>query len=135
VALNGSILRRTRLGTVLAALVLALPLGALVSWPFAAGTVATALWAVVSFWVLERLLRASVLPPGTPRNVFAIVLWGGAKLAVYAVAIWVLVIRPFPALSHIVGLTLLLVMLVVQGALQFPRHATDRQPVRRGEDG
>jgi hypothetical protein len=132
---NRNILQRTRIVTLVLAAVLAVVLGLLVSWDFAAGVLVTAVWAVAGFWILERLLRASVLPPGTPRNVFAIVLWGAAKLAIYAVAVWVLFVRPFPALSHIVGLTLLLVVLVVQGAMLYPRHAQHQQPVRRGEDG
>jgi hypothetical protein len=128
--------QRTRFTTLLAALVLAIPLGLLVSWPFAAGMVAAAVWAVAGFWILEKLLRAAVLPPGTPRNVFAIVLWGLAKLAVYALAVWVLLVRPFPALSHIVGLTLLLVLLVVHGAATHSRvTASDHEPVRRGDHG
>jgi hypothetical protein len=132
---NHDILQRTRIATLVAAVSLALLLGWLVSWYFAVGVLVSAVWAVAGFWILERLLREALLPPGTPRNVFAIVLWGLAKLGIYALAVWVLIVRPFPALSHIVGFTLLLVMLVVQGAVFFPRHAHPQQPARRGEDG
>ena len=65
---------------------------------------------------LEKLLRCAVLPPGEPRNVFALFLWGFAKLAVYGLAVWVLFSRPFPAISHAVGFTLMMVVLVVAGA-------------------
>jgi hypothetical protein len=54
----------------------------------------TALWAAAGLLVLERLLRAAVLPPGKARNGFAIALWGAAKIAVYGVAVWVLFSRP-----------------------------------------
>lgn len=133
--MNPNLLQRARVATLVLAAVLAVPLGLLISWSFAAGVAATAVWAVAGFWCLEKLLRAAVVPPGTPRNIFEIVLWGVAKLAVYGVAIWVLLVRPFPAVSHFVGLTLLLAVLVVLGALQHPRSARSQQPVRRGEDG
>ncbi|MFO7654069.1 MAG: hypothetical protein R6X25_09635 [Candidatus Krumholzibacteriia bacterium] len=134
--MNRDILQRTRVGTVLTAAVLCVPLGLAVSWLFAIGMLATALWAVAGFWFLERLLRAALQPPGTRRNVFAIVLWGVAKLAVYAVAVWVLLIRPFPALSHVVGLTLLLILMVVQGAVLSSKSARHPQlPPLPREDG
>mgnify|MGYP001828957784 CR=1 FL=1 len=56
------------------------------------------------------------MPPGEPRNVFAVFLWGFAKLAVYGIAVWVLFSRPFPTLSHAVGFTIMMVVLVVVGA-------------------
>ncbi len=64
----------------------------------------------------SAVLRSAVVPPGTPRNGFATILWIMAKLAVYGLAVWVLFSRPFPAVSHAVGFTILMVVLVVVGA-------------------
>ena len=59
----------------------------------------------------------SALPPGAPKNVFAIGLWTIAKLAIYAIAVWVLFSRPLPVFSHVVGFTILMVVLVILGLL------------------
>jgi len=65
---------------------------------------------------LEGILRSSIVPPGTPKNEFATVIWILVKIAVYGLAVWVLFSRPFPAVSHAVGFTLLMVTLVIVGA-------------------
>jgi hypothetical protein len=129
---NRSLLGKVRLWTVVAGLV-----AGAVAWPlagsrFAVGVAATAIWAVVGFWALEGLLRAALVPPGETRNGALILFWAAVKLAVYAVAVWVLLSRPFPPVSHIVGMSLLLIVLVAQGALVRPRPG--EQPVRRGDD-
>ena len=128
-----AILSRTRIWTLALGLVTAVATGFILGWDFGAGVQATVIWAVAGFWALEGLLRSSLVAPGQPRNVFAIIIWAFLKLAVYALAVWVLIMRPFPPLSHIVGLTLLLVVLVIQGAIVFPRQA--QPPARRGENG
>ncbi len=87
-----------------------------ISLNFAAGLFLTALWAVVGLMALEGILRAAVVPQGTPRNEFALIIWVLIKIAVYGLAIWVLFFRPFPAVSHAVGFTLLMVTLVSVGA-------------------
>lgn len=94
---------------------------ALVAWfflslAFAAGIFLTSVWAVIGLRALEGILRNTVAPPGHPRNGFAAILWVLLKIAVYAVAVWVLFSRPFPAVSHAVGFTLLMVTLVGVGA-------------------
>jgi hypothetical protein len=111
-----NILARAQLVTIFLALALSAVLGFVISWTFALGVFLTALWAVAGFYALEKLLRCAVLPPGEPRNIFTVFLWGFAKLAVYAVAVWVLFFRPFPPLSHAVGFTLMMIVLVVVGA-------------------
>lgn len=111
-----SVLARVKIWTTLIALVGAIALWFAISSAFALGVFLTALWAVAGLWALEGLLRSAVVPPGKPRNGFLIIIWGFAKLAVYGVAVWVLFSRPFPALSHVVGFTLLMVVLVVIGA-------------------
>jgi len=114
-------------------LVLALGCGFLISWWFALGFAVTSIWAVTGFWVLERLLREVVVPPGQPRDIFRCVAWTAAKLGLYAVGAWGLITHPFPAMSYALGLTLLLVVLVVVGIAARPR--VTNQPARRGDDG
>ena len=111
-----NVLARVQLWTILLALALSVVLYFLVSPHFALGVFLTALWAAAGLFVLEKLLRCAVRPPGESRNVFAVFLWGFAKLAVYGIAVWVLFSRPFPAISHAVGFTLMMVVLVVVGA-------------------
>ena len=111
-----NVLARVQIWTILLALALSAALVFTVSPQFALGVFLTALWAAAGLFALEKLLRVAVLPPGEPRNVFAMFLWGFAKLAVYGLAFWVLLSRPFPAISHAVGFTLMMVVLVVVGA-------------------
>jgi hypothetical protein len=114
--LSQNVLAKVQLGTILIALPSAIVLWFAVSFDFGAGVFLTALWAVAGFRALEGLLRAAIVPEGTLRNEFAVILWLLAKLAVYAIAVWVLFSRPFPAVSHAVGFTILMVVLVVVGA-------------------
>jgi len=114
--LSQNLLAKVRIWTILTALPLAIVLWFVVSFDFGAGVFLTALWAVAGFRALEGLLQAAVVPPGAPRNVFVIILWVVAKLGVYGMAVWVLFSRPFPATSHAVGFTVLMVVLVVVGA-------------------
>lgn len=130
--MSQSILARTQMLTILVALVGALVAWAAISAEFALGLFLTALWAVAGLRALEGLLRSAVLPPGTPRNGFAVFLWILVKLTVYGVAVWVLFFRPFPVLSHAVGFTLLMVVLVVVGARV--RATEIDQATRRDED-
>lgn len=114
--MSQNILAKVQVWTILLALPLAIVLWFVVSFDFAAGVFLTALWAVAGFRALEGLFRAAFVPQGTPRNEFAIILWLLAKLSVYGLAVWVLFSRPFPAVSHAVGFTILMVVLVVVGA-------------------
>jgi len=114
--LSQNVLAKVQLWTILIALPLAVGLWLGISFRFGAGVFLTALWAVAGFRALEGLLRAAIVPEGTPRNEFGIILWLVAKLAVYAIAVWVLFFRPFPAISHAIGFTVLMVILVAVGA-------------------
>ena len=80
------------------------------------------------------------MPPGAPRNGFAVVLWIAAKVGLYGIAIWVLFSQPFPALSHAVGFTLLMVVLVTLGArsradeINRTAKLTENENSREGSD-
>ena len=128
-----SLLARVRLWTILVATACSLALWLAVSTSFALGVFITALWATAGLFVLEKLLRAAILPPDVPRNGFAVILWGLAKIGLYALAVPVLIYRPFPALSHAVGFTLLMVVLTGCGARA--RAAEIAMTTGRGEDG
>jgi hypothetical protein len=137
--LSQNLLARVQLWTIFLALALSAVLVFVVSPEFALGVFLTALWAVAGLFALEKLLRCAVLPPGEPRNVFAIILWGLAKLSVYALAVWVLFSRPFPTLSHAVGFTLMMVVLVVVGArardaeIRRLKQQADGRPTGQGD--
>jgi len=114
--LSQNVLAKVQIWTIFLALPIAVVLWFAISFGFGVGVLLTALWAVAGFRALEGLMRAAMVPKGTPRNEFAIILWLMAKLSVYGLAVWVLFSRPFPAISHAVGFTILMVVLVVVGA-------------------
>ena len=114
--MNKSLLARVRIWTILIASAAALVAWYAISLVFAAGLFLTAVWGVVGLMALEGILRSSVVPPGAEKNEFATVIWILVKIAVYGLAVWVLFSRPFPAVSHAVGFTLLMVTLVIVGA-------------------
>ena len=93
-----------------------------ISSDFAWGLFLTALWATVGFRALEGILRAGVRPRGMPRDERALLFWSAVKLIVYGLAVWVLFSRPFPPLSHAVGFTLMMAVLVVVGATSRANH-------------
>ena len=130
--MNKSLLARVQIWTILIASALGLVAWYAISLNFAAGLFLTALWAVVGLMALEGILRAAVVPQGTPRNEFALIIWVLIKIAVYGLALWVLFSRPFPAVSHAVGFTLLMVTLVSVGARA--RSQDIRQLNRRDDD-
>ncbi len=130
--MNKSLLARVKIWTILIALIGALVAWFAISFDFAAGLFLTALWAVAGLMALEGILRSAVVPPGTPRNGFAVFLWVLAKIAVYGLALWVLFFRPFPAVSHAAGFTILMVTLVGVGARS--RSKEIRQMNRRDDD-
>ena len=124
--MTDSLLARVRIWTILSAVPVAAVFWFVVSPRFGLGVFLTALWAVAGFWVL---------PPGTPRNGFAIALWAVAKLGIYAVAVWVLFSRPLPVFSHLVGFTILMVILVILGAGARAREIHQlRQSAGQGDD-
>jgi len=111
--------------------ILSIALKFYISSSFALGTFLTTLWAALWFLSLAGLLKNAAVPKGKPRNEKAILFWAVLKMTVYGIAIWVLFSRPLPALSHAVGFTLMMVVLVVGGA----RLREPRPPARpRQED-
>jgi len=131
----GEILGKTRLGTVIAALLaagLSLMLGA--GSRFGLGVLGSALWAVAGFTLIEKLVRTALLPPGTPRPRGRIALLIGAKLALYGLAAWALLAGLIPPLSCVLGFSLLLLALVVAGLLSRPNLTAVKDGTERGTE-
>ena len=108
------LLKRAKLWTLAAAVAAALVLNGRVGDDrFVFGVLGSAVWAVLSFWVVEGLVRLTLVPPGSPRRGAAIARLIAAKVALYGVAFWVLLAGVVPPLSCVLGFSLLLIVLVV----------------------
>jgi uncharacterized membrane protein len=125
---NEKFLAQVRLWTILVALSVSAVVFFAISFAFALGIFLTAVWAAAGLLVLERLLRAAIVPRGSSRDGWAIFLWSAAKIAIYAVAVWVLFSRPLPVLSHAVGFTLMMVIMVGLGARARSSRREDNAP-------
>jgi len=98
----------------------------------ALGTAFGSLWAAANLRVLEGLLRAMVVEPGTRRRVSRLTIWFLLKMAVYVVAVWLLIVAPFPVIGLAYGLTVMLISLLLAGVTA--RSANDTHAPRRGDD-
>jgi hypothetical protein len=125
---NEKLLAQVRLWTILIALGASAAAFFAISFAFALGIFLTAVWAALGLLVLERLLRAAIVPRGSPRDGLAVILWSAAKIAIYGVAVWVLFSRPLPVLSHAVGFTLMMAIMVVLGARARSSRREDNAP-------
>ncbi len=75
----------------------------------------TTVWAIASFLVLELLVKAAILAPGTKRNTKTILLLVLAKFSLYGVALWAMFARMLPPYPCIAGFSLLMVSIVTAG--------------------
>lgn len=123
--MTAAILVRARWILVVGAVLTGVLMGVLREPRFGFGVVAAGLWTFASLRSLEGLLVAAVVPPGGSRDGRMIFLWSMAKIGVYAVAIWALIIRPFPVTSLLVGVTWLPISFVVAALLPPPRPGAD----------
>ena len=126
--MNAPILKRTRLGTLAVAVLASLAKMARVDIRFVWGFLGAAVWSVLGLWAVELLIRKGLVPPGEPRDGRAIVLLIGAKAALYAVAIWTLLVEAVPPVSCLLGFSLLLIVLVVVAVVGKPTLSS-RPPV------
>ncbi|MEZ4388989.1 MAG: hypothetical protein R3D98_15695 [Candidatus Krumholzibacteriia bacterium] len=90
------------------------------------------LWAAANLVVLEGLMRAAFMPRDRVRSVPRITIWFLLKMAVYVVAVWLLIVAPFPVVGMAHGLTVMLTALVVSGLTT--RSAPPKNVSRRGDD-
>jgi len=130
---TSALLRQARLWTLAAAAGLSLVLAKAVSPRYGLGVLLTAVWATAGFWLLEGLARRALVPPGSPRSGGTIALLAAGKIVLYGVAVWVLMAGIFPPVSHLIGFSLLLAVLVAVSALARGRFRAGRPPTR-GDD-
>ncbi len=129
-----SILARTRRWT-LAAAAAGTAVMFLAATPRAAlSFLGAALWGVVGFWLLERLVRLALVPAGEPRDRRALLLLMAGKAALYAAGIWVLLSGVASLQACALGFSLLLVMLVVVGIMLRPGLQLPRTEPRSRDD-
>ena len=135
------LLRRAQYGTLAGGALVGAITAAPATVDHGLGVVVGAGWAALNLRVLEGLIGVAVLPRDTERDIARIFLWGIAKLGVYGLAFWILIVRPFPAIGMVVGLTIMLAALVLAGLLtasesaSTTRSAASRDTTPRGDDG
>jgi len=126
------LLRRAQLGTVAGGLSAGLVTALLWTPSLALGVIVGAVWAALNLRVLEGVIAAAVVPRDADRDLRRVFLWLLAKFSVYGLAFWILIVRPFPAVGMIVGLTIMLIALVLAGLTG--RSAVLREATPRGDD-
>jgi hypothetical protein len=124
--------RRARIFTLLGGVLVGAVAAIAFSIPAGLGVVAGAAWAALNLWALEGLLGTIVIPRATRRDSWRVFLWISVKLGVYGLAFWILIVRPFPAVGMVVGLTVMLIALVLAGLTG--RSAAPREATPRGDD-
>jgi uncharacterized membrane protein YbhN (UPF0104 family) len=82
---------------------------------------------------MEGLLRSALLPRDHRRDLRVVFLWSILKLGVYVLAVWMLVVAPFPVVSLAIGLTVMLAALVLAG-LTTRSEAVQEAPQRGGDE-
>lgn len=126
------LLRRAQYGTVVGGLLGAVIAGLVSDIPHAIGVFAGAAWSALNLRVLEGLIGVAILPRDASRDIVQILIWGIAKLGVYGLAFWILIVRPFPAIGMVYGLTIMLFALVLAGLTT--RTAVSQDTTPRGDD-
>ena len=132
--MNSSVPRKARLWTLAAAVVIALGLVRFTDTRFALGFLGSAAWAVTGFWLVEALVRQALVPSTGTRNRGAIALLVAGKLALYALALWALLVGIAPAMSCLYGFSLMLIVLVITGLVIRPSLSPERLSERGDHD-
>lgn len=125
-------LRRAQVGTLLGGLLVGAVVAASSSLALGLGVLAGSAWSALNLRVLEGVVAVAFLPRESPRDLVRIFLWVIAKMGVYGLALWILIVRPFPAVGMVYGLTIMLAALVLAGLTSRPAHPRDEIP--RGDD-
>jgi hypothetical protein len=126
------LLRRAQVGTLIGGVLVGALVALASSLALGLGVLAGAAWSALNLRALEGLVAVAFLPRESSRDKFRIFLWIIAKMGVYGLALWILIIRPFPALGMVYGLTIMLAALVLAGLTSRPAHPRDDFP--RGDD-
>lgn len=119
------ILRRAQWGTLAAGSVISLAVGLSGEQQLGRGIAVGAAWSALNLRVLEGLLSVVIVPPGQEKQNGRVFLWSMAKLGIYVVAIWLLIVAPIPVIGMAAGLTIMLVTIVVAGVATRSMSETD----------
>jgi hypothetical protein len=126
------LLRRAQLGTLILGAVVGGGLFALGKPQLAQGLAVGSLWAAINLRITESLLRAMVVPRDRTRDSWSVAIWFLLKMSVYVLAVWLLIVAPFPVVGMAHGLTVMLTALVIAGVTT--RSAPQSNVSRRGDD-
>jgi hypothetical protein len=130
--MNRRLLRHAQFGTVAGGFLVGVVAAVIWSLPHGLGVIAGAGWAALNLRTLEGLIAATVIPGGDRRRRARVFLWFLAKMGVYGSGLWILIVRPFPVIGMVVGLTVMLAALVLAGSAD--RSITPREATPRGDD-
>lgn len=126
------VLRRTQVTTVLLGALVVVALVFFSHRQLAAGLAVGSLLAALNLRFLEGFLDAVIVPDGRSRSVLRISIWFLLKMSVYVVAVWLLIVAPFPVVGMVHGLTVMLAALVLSG---LTTRTTDKTNApQRGDD-
>lgn len=104
----------------------------LVSVPSGVGVAVGSAWSAANLRAMEGLLSATLLPRDHPRDIRRVFIWVFSKLSLYVLAIWLLIVAPFPPTSLAIGLTVMLAALVLAGLTT--RDNPEQTLLQRGDD-
>lgn len=129
------ILRRAQWGTLASGSAISLAVGLSGFRQLGLGIAVGSFWSALNLRILEGLLRAAIVPRDQEKQNRRVFLWSMAKLGIYVVAVWLLIVAPFPVAGMALGLTIMLVALVVAGLTIRPGpEKTVQEAPRRGDD-
>ena len=129
------LLRRAQWWTLAAGGAIAAAVGLLGYQQHALGVLTGSAWSALNLRVLEGLLRVAIVPRDQEKQIGPVFLWSAAKLGIYVVAVWLLIVAPFPVVGMASGLTIMLAALVVAGVTTRPSpDETVQEAPRRGDD-
>ena len=126
------LLRRARWWTLIGGSAAAIAVALLVRPADGLGLAVGAVWSALNLRALEGLVGAAVLPRDRRRDRRRVFLWSLAKIGVYVLAIWLLIVAPSPVVSMAHGLTVMLAALVLAGLTT--RSTAVREVPQRGDD-
>ena len=108
-------LRRAQYGTLVLGGVAAGILFVVGRAQLAQGLAVGVVWSAANLRVMEGLLRAMVVPRDQGKDSLAVAIWFLLKMSVYVLAVWLLIVAPFPVVGMAHGLTVMLIALVIAG--------------------
>jgi hypothetical protein len=127
------ILRRAQWGTLAAGTAVGLAVGLFRDQQFGLAIGVGSVWSGLNLRILEGLLSVAIVPRDQEKQIGRVFIWSAAKLGIYVVAVWLLIVAPFPVAGMAIGLTIMLAALVLAGLTTRHRTTVQEAP-RRGDD-